>query len=104
MQGERIMSEEKRTWGIHTLDNQLFLKESIIAIGWKEMGDLSSISANRELFKEKYTSVYPEAKKGSIATCAGMLYRFCYDVQIGDYIVFPSKNDRMINIGIIEGN
>lgn len=98
------MNEEKRTWGIHTLDNQLFLKESIIAIGWKEMGDLSCISANREVFKEKYISVYPEAKKGSIATCAGMLYRFCYDVQIGDYIVFPSKNDRMINVGVIEGN
>lgn len=32
-----------------------------------------------------------------------MLYRFLYEVQIGDYVVFPSKNDRKINIGIIEG-
>lgn len=28
-----------------------------------------------------------------------MLYRFCYEVQIGDYVVYPSKSDRMINIG-----
>lgn len=39
---------------------------------------------------------------GSIAVCAGMLYRFAVEVQIGDYIVFPSKSDRKINIGRIE--
>lgn len=33
-----------------------------------------------------------------------MLYRFVYEVQNGDYIVFPSKIDRMINIGVVEGN
>ena len=31
-----------------------------------------------------------------------MLYRFAVEVQIGDYIVFPSKSDRKINIGRIE--
>ena len=98
------MIEEKRVWGIHTLDQSLFLKENVIAIGWKEMGDLSCIVKSREVFKEKYIAVYPDAKKGSIATCAGMLYRFCYEVQMGDYVVFPSKNDRMINIGIVEGD
>ena len=33
-----------------------------------------------------------------------MLYRFCYEVQIGDYIVFPSKSNREVNIGTVEGN
>ena len=32
-----------------------------------------------------------------------MLYRFLYEIQVGDYIVFPSKIDRMINIGKVEG-
>lgn len=32
-----------------------------------------------------------------------MLYRFIYEMQIGDYVVFPFKLDRMINIGIVEG-
>lgn len=31
------------------------------------MGDLSLIQADRDAFKEKYTEVYPDAKKGSIA-------------------------------------
>lgn len=48
--------------------------------------------------------VYPDASKGAVATCAGMLYRFCHEVQIGDYVVYPSKSDRMINIGEITGD
>lgn len=68
------------------------------------MGDLSLIDANRDAFKDKYVQVYPDAKKGSIATAAGMLYRFCYEVQIGDYVVFPSKSNREVNIGTVEGD
>lgn len=33
-----------------------------------------------------------------------MFYRFIHEVNIGDYIVFPSKRDRKINIGIIESD
>lgn len=97
------ISEDIKMWGIHTLDDYLFLKENVIAIGWQEMGDLSLIEPTRDAFKSKYTVAYPDAKKGSIATGAGMLYRFCHEVQEGDYVVFPSKVDKMINIGTVEG-
>ena len=98
-----MANEEKKLWGIHTQDDNLFLKGNVIASGWHEMGDLSLIDANRDAFKEKYVQVYPDAKKGSIATAAGMLYRFCYEAQIGDYVVFPSKSNREVNIGTVEG-
>ena len=99
-----MADEEKRVWGIHTKDDNLFLQKDVIAIGWKEIGDLSKIKTERDAFKEKYAQVYPDAKKGSIANGAGMLYRFACEVQVGDYVVFPSKIDRKINIGIVEGN
>lgn len=99
-----MIIDEKRVWGIHTQDDNLFLKNSIIAIGWNEMGDLSHIEANRDAFKKRYVQVYPNAKKGSIATAAGMLYRFAHEVQVGDYVIFPSKSNREVNIGIIEGD
>ncbi len=98
-----MINEEKRIWGIHTQDDDLFLKNDVIAIGWRDMGDLSNIDANRDAFKEKYIQVYPDAKKGSIAAGAGMLYRFCHEAQIGDYVVFPSKSNREVNIGMVEG-
>ena len=89
-------------WGIHTMDDPLFLNQHLIAIGWEKMGNLSAIPASRDAYKEAYIAAYPNAKKGSIATSAGMLYRFVHEVQEGDYVVFPSKIDRKINIGIVE--
>ena len=47
--------EEKRVWGIHTKDDNLFLKENVIALGWQQIGDLSLIAPDREAFKEKRT-------------------------------------------------
>ncbi len=99
-----MSNEEKRVWGIHTQDDNLFLHKNVIAIGWTDIGDISKIDANREAFKQKYEEVYPDAKKGNIAVSAGLLYRFMHEVKLGDYIVFPSKSDRKINIGVIEGD
>ena len=79
-----MADDEKRIWGIHTKDDNMFLQKDVIAIGWKDMGDLSKIGATREDFKERYLEVYPDAKKGSVANGAGMLYRFAHEVQVGD--------------------
>ena len=99
------MSEsERKIWGIHTQDQELFLKHNVIAIGWKEIGDLLSLQPTRDAIKTRYLQVFPSEKKGSVATSAGMLYRFCYEAQIGDLIIYPSKIDRMINIGEITGS
>ena len=99
-----MAEEDKRVWGIHTMDDRLFLDKNIIAIGWGQIGDLSLIDAGREAFKKQYSTIYPNAKKRSVAGSAGMLYRFAHEVQIGDYIIFPSKIDRKINIGIVESD
>ena len=39
-------------WGIHTQDDNLFLDNDVIAIGWKAFGDLTVLEANREAFKK----------------------------------------------------
>ena len=97
------MVSNKTIWGIHTTDDLLFLSQHIIAIGWSEMGDLSQLPPSRDEFKERFLKTYPNGKKGAVATSAGMLFRFVHEVQIGDYMVFPSKSDRKINLGVIEG-
>ena len=98
------MVEDKKIWGIHTLDDNLFLNKNLIAIGWKDFGDLTKVEGNREAFKEHYNKSYPDSKKGQVSAGVGMLFRFLYEMQIGDYVVFPSKIDRMINIGTIESD
>ena len=99
-----MANEEKRIWGIHTTDDSLFLNNNVIAIGWKEFGDCSKLEPTREAFKAHYVKAYPDGKKGAVATSAGMLYRFALEVKIGDYVVFPSKSDRKINIGVVESD
>ena len=97
------MTTDKTVWGVHTQNDYLFLHNDVIAIGWKEMGDMSSLEHTRDAIKEKYAQVNPDASKQSIATNCGILYRFINEAKVGDYIVFPSKSDRQINIGVIEG-
>lgn len=43
--------EEIRIWGIHTKDDNLFLNENKIAIGWREFGDLSKVDNNLTLWR-----------------------------------------------------
>lgn len=85
------MENNARIWGIHTMDDSLFLNQNIIAIGWDTIGDLSRIEPTREAYKNEYIRAYPNAKKGSVATGAGMLYRFSCEMQKGDYIVFHQR-------------
>ena len=99
-----MTNEDKRIWGIHARNDDLFLNNKVVAIGWRELGNLSEIDNNRNAFKKKYIQVYSDDTKGRVSVVAGMLYRFCHEVQIGDYVVFPSKSNREVNIGIIDGN
>ena len=97
-------TDEIIVWGIHSMDDALFLNKSIVGLAWDSFGDLTKIDNDRDAFKEHYAEVYPDAKKGKINTSVGMLYRFLNEVEVGDYVVFPSKVDRKINIGIIQGD
>ena len=98
---------EKVVWGIHAgregEAHSLFIKDMVIGIGWPKMGDLSLIDNNRDAFKAAYEIHYPNDKKGAIPVKAGMLYRFVYEMQIGDFIIYPSKFDKKIHIGRITG-
>ena len=71
-----MINEEKKIWGIHSRDDFMFLKGSIIAIGWKEMGDLRLIEATRNAFKEKYIQTYPEAKKAVLRLLPACFFDF----------------------------
>src|SRR6266545_4460205 len=95
-------------WGIHggrTGDaNNLFLKQNCIALGWHKVGDLSKLAANREAFKAAVAEKFPEKKAGAIPVNAGQLFRFVHEAKTGDIVIYPSKADRHIHIGRIDGS
>ena len=102
------MTDEKqptRLWGIHMpIDvGNAPIEEGYVGLGWHEVGNILDIPDDRDAFKEKLAATYPNAKPGAIPVWAGVLFRFAHELQIGDGVVYPSKNDRHVNLGIIEG-
>lgn len=95
-------------WGIHagkTGDaDSLFLKKNCIAVGWSKVGDLGLLQPDRESFKKRVSEAYPDKKPGAIPNNAGQLFRFVHEIQLGDFVVYPSKRDRQIHIGCVEGS
>jgi restriction system protein len=101
------MAKEITIWGIHagrTGDaDSFFQKKSVVAIGWDKVGDLGKLQTNREAFRDAVVAAYPKKKPGSVPVNAGQLYRFATKMSPGDLVAYPSKQDRLIHIGRIEG-
>jgi restriction system protein len=95
-------------WGIHagkTGDaDRLFLKENFVAVGWNQVGDLSELKQDQENFKPAVAEAYPEAKLGAIPLNAGQLLRFAHVMRPGDVVLYPSKADRHVHFGRVEGD
>jgi restriction system protein len=102
-----MTNNEKILWGIHagrTGDaDTLFLKNSVIALGWHQMGDLTPLQPNRETFRAKLITAYPDTKPGAVPVEAGQLFRFVHEMRVGDYVAYPSKHERQIHIGQVTG-
>ncbi|MEA1084221.1 restriction endonuclease [Sphingomonas sp. CD22] len=77
------------------------VEKGYVALGWSAVGDLGKIAPMRDAFKTRYAATYPEAKPGNVAVSAGVLFRFATEIKAGDIIIYPSKSDRMVNIGTV---
>ena len=93
-------------WGIRAGKtgeaDDLFLHKNCIALGWTKPGDLAKLSPDREAFKERVAEVYPE-KPSAVPVNAGQLFRFVHEMKRGDFVVYPSKRDRQVHLGQVEG-
>lgn len=96
-------------WGIHggkTGDaDTLFLSKGYVAIGWADAGDLARVS-DREVAKALFAKTWPERVKQkplSAVTAGGQWFRFVNELKVGDLVAYPSKKDRKIHVGRVEG-
>jgi restriction system protein len=93
---------EKTIWGIHAGSEGeadiLFIKNKVIAIGWRRVGDLTQYK-DREAYKNKLQETYKDMLAGAYPNTAGIFYRFVYEMKIGDLVIYPSKRSKQIYIG-----
>jgi len=99
-------NEDKLLWGIHAgrlgeADN-LFLKKTVIAIGWHELGNISSSGHYREALKKELTETYPKAKAEGIPVDAQQLYRFITErLPVGLFCCgFPINRARRLHLAL----
>lgn len=96
---------ELTVWGVHMGAHvgERPIEGGYVAIGWPAMGDLTKIAPNRDAFKAALVAAYPDKKAGAIPVDAGSMFKFLHQIEAGDIVVYPSKSDRMVNIGCFTG-
>lgn len=93
-------------WGIH-MGQQVGLdpiEGNYVGIGWEELGDLSQLPNDREAFKHILRTKLPDAKEASIRTQTSSVFRFVHGMKQGDFVVYPSKVNRLVYIGQVVGD
>ena len=99
------MANNPTVWGVHmgahVADRPI--EGKYVGIGWDKIGDLTKIGPTREAFKVALQAAYPDKKPGAIPVDAGSMFKFLHEIKAGDYVVYPSKSDRMVNIGRFSG-
>lgn len=93
-----------RVWGVHMGEHvgSRPVEGGYVAIGWTALDDISKYP-DREAYKTALAHHYPDKKAGSRPVDAGILFRFAHEMKAGDIVVYPSKHDRMVNIGRFTG-
>lgn len=74
-----------------------------IAIGWHELGDLSSIASQDEI-RERYEREFPDENPTKTANAVAMVYKFRCVLKVGAEVVTYNPQAREYMIGTIESD
>lgn len=98
------MTQHVSVWGVHMGEHvgHRPVEQGYVAIGWTELGDIRQYP-DRDALKAALAMSYPDKKPGSRPVDAGILFCFAHEMRAGDLVVYPSKHDRMVNIGRFTG-
>jgi restriction system protein len=78
------------------------LEHGVVAIGWNELPDLSSIRSRDEL-RALYEEYYPTETKMKVANAVGQLWAFISRIQPDDLAAIPLKTRSAFAIGRVTG-
>lgn len=98
------MRMQPSVWGVHMGSHvgDRPIDNGYVAIGWSELGDVRAYP-DREALKTALAQYRDEIKAGAVPVHAGILFRFAHEMQEDDYVVYPSKQDRIVHIGRFTG-
>jgi restriction system protein len=78
------------------------LQNNIVAIGWNELPNLSTVDSLLGL-KQVYAKAYPQENTRTVTTNVAQIWSFVKRIKKGDLIALPLKSQPQIAIGEIQG-
>ncbi|MBQ9521942.1 MAG: restriction endonuclease [Oscillospiraceae bacterium] len=94
-------SKTNKLWAVHSLGDTFSTEQGNIAFDWPEMGDLNALEPDRDAFRKKFDTAYPDANAANKTAVAGALYRLVYEVEPGDYVA--CLHGETVSLGTVSG-
>ena len=88
-----VAGSEERAW----------LRDASIAVGWKELPDLSTCQ-DREALTAAYRRAYPSVRGARLVRDVRQLYAFAHEMRRGDLVALPLYLDLPVAVGEIVGD
>jgi len=79
-----------------------FLDDGIVAIGWSEAGNYTSISSKNALIAH-FSKISPDDTKRQTEVGASQAWRFLNEIEIGDDVLTYDPDDRLYHFGKVTG-
>ena len=70
-----------------------------IAIGWHELGDLSTVSSQKEV-RKRYNGAYPDEIPSKSGNAVAMISKFCCKLEVEQMVATPDSQKREFLIGL----
>lgn len=80
---------------------QFDLAQNVISIGWKQLGDVTSMT--RDYLAEAVASTYPDKPSQTKGLYANMLWAFYHEMLPGDYVIARRGRKKLAGIGKVVG-
>lgn len=77
-----------------------FKEKSLVSVGWLGVGEMTTL-VNRNDFKNRLTSVFPEWSPYEVGNSAGQLYRFAREIKIGETVITYDTSSRKYLVGTV---
>jgi restriction system protein len=99
--------KDRRMWVVRAAGGgrlfEEFKEKSVVAIGWGRMGDLRDLK-NRDGVVRAVRATWPEYSDGKAIITGAQLYRFAFEMSVGDRVVTYDPSRRTYLVGTIQGD
>ncbi|NPE28604.1 hypothetical protein HNV12_11670 [Methanococcoides sp. SA1] len=90
--------------GLKGLQEECFLEENLIAIGWNRLGNLFKYKSNEEMLKHDLEKLYPDKNSRQTSHAVGRIKCFLDEMAVNQFVVLPRYEEQSVVIGRIKGD